>query len=96
MRIVLLFITLIMKKLLRFFLQGLLYTAPIAITGYILYLIFHNVDGLLQKWLQQFLGIKIPGLGIIFLVTMLIIIGFIGQTIIAKPFKHGISRKNKI
>jgi len=77
-----------MKKLVRFFLQGLLYTAPIAITAYILYLIFNNVDGFVQKWLQEFLHIKIPGLGIIIIVFLLVGIGFIGQTIIAQPFKH--------
>ncbi len=77
-----------MKKLVRFFLQGLLYTAPVAITAYILYLIFNNVDGFVQKWLQEFLHIKIPGLGIVIIVLLLVLIGFIGQTIIARPFKH--------
>lgn len=77
-----------MKKLVRFFLQGLLYTAPVAITVYILYLIFNNVDGFVQRWLQEFLHIKIPGLGIIIIVLLMVLIGFIGQTIIAQPFKH--------
>jgi uncharacterized membrane protein len=81
-----------MKKLLRFFLQGLLYTAPIAITLYILYLIFSNVDGFLQKWLQEFLNIRIPGLGFLLIVAMLVIIGFIGQTIIARPFQYLFNR----
>lgn len=77
-----------MKKLIRFFLQGLLYTAPVAVTAYILYLIFNNVDGFVQRWLQEFLHIKIPGLGIIIIVLLLVLIGFVGQTIIARPFKH--------
>lgn len=77
-----------MKKLLRFFLQGLLYTAPLGITLYILYLLFNTVDGFLQKWLQEILDIRIPGLGIIIIIILLIIIGFIGQTIIARPFKY--------
>ena len=77
-----------MKKLVRFFLQGLLYTAPIAVTAYILYLIFNNVDGFVQRWLQEFLHIKIPGLGIIIIVLLLVLVGYVGQTIIARPFKH--------
>ena len=77
-----------MKKLVRFFLQGILYTAPIAITGYIIYLIFKNVDGFLQKWIQELFDINIPGLGIVIIITLLIIIGFIGQTFIARPFKY--------
>ena len=81
-----------MKKLLRFFLQGLLYTAPLAITFYILYLIFNNVDGFIQKWLEDLLNIRIPGLGILIIIVLLILIGFIGQTIIAKPFKYLFNR----
>jgi len=77
-----------MKKLVRFFLQGILYTAPLAITGYIIYLIFKNVDGFLQKWIQELFDINIPGLGIVIIVALLIIIGFIGQTFIARPFKY--------
>ncbi|MDA3823725.1 MAG: DUF502 domain-containing protein, partial [Bacteroidales bacterium] len=77
-----------MKKLVRFFLQGILYTAPLAITGYIIYLIFKNVDGFLQKWLQELFDINIPGLGFVIIISLLILIGFIGQTFIARPFKY--------
>ena len=38
-----------MKKLVRYLLQGLLYIAPIGITGYILYVVFGFVDGLLKE-----------------------------------------------
>ena len=51
-------------------------------------MIFNNVDGFVQRWLQEFLHIKIPGLGIIIIVLLLVLIGFIGQTIIARPFKR--------
>ncbi len=76
-----------MKKIVRLFLQGILYIAPLAITIYIIYLIFTFVDGLLQKWLEQFLGINIPGLGLLIIVALLILIGLIGQTFLARPFK---------
>lgn len=77
-----------MKKIVRFFLQGILYTAPLAITGYIIYLIFKNVDGFLQEWIQELFDIKIPGLGLVIIILLLIIIGFIGQTFISRPFKY--------
>lgn len=76
-----------MKKTFRYFLQGLLYIAPIGITVYILYMIFSFVDGLLQEWLERFLGISIPGLGLLITIALLVIIGFLGQTFIARPFK---------
>ena len=76
-----------MKKLVRYLLQGLLYIAPIGITIYVLYVIFEFVDGLLKELLDRFLGIHIPGLGLIIIVILLIIIGFLGQTFIARPIK---------
>jgi len=76
-----------MKRLFRYFLQGILYLAPLAITIYILYAIFRFVDGNLQVWLEKIIDIHIPGLGLLILIFILIIIGFIGQTIIARPIK---------
>jgi uncharacterized membrane protein len=76
-----------MKRIVNYFLQGLLYIAPFGITGYIVYLLFTFVDGLLQKTLEKWLGLHIPGLGIIIIVLLLVLIGFLGQTFLARPFK---------
>ena len=84
-----------MKKLFRYLLQGLLYIAPIGITAYILYIIFSFVDGLLQNWLEELFGLSIPGLGLLITVVLLIIIGFLGQTFIARPFKSLFNRLMK-
>lgn len=84
-----------MKKIFGFFLQGLLYIAPIAITAFILYIVFNFVDGLLQDWLEKFFGIRIPGLGMVIIIVLLIILGFLGQTIIARPFNLIFSRLMK-
>lgn len=76
-----------MKKLLYYFLQGILYIAPIGVTAYIIYLVFRFVDNLLKDALEELLGIYIPGLGLLVVVFLLILVGLIGQTIIARPFK---------
>jgi uncharacterized membrane protein len=76
-----------MKKLINYFLQGILYIAPIGITGYIIYLMFTFVDSLLRDTLEDLLDVYIPGLGVVIIVFLLILIGLIGQTIIARPFK---------
>ena len=76
-----------MKKFFRYFLQGLLYIAPIGITAYIVYSIFKVVDGLFRERLVEWFNIDIPGLGIIFIIIFLALLGFLGQTIIARPFK---------
>ena len=76
-----------MKKLINLFLQGILYIAPIGVTAYIIYLVFRFVDSLLKEYLKDLLGIYIPGLGLVVVIVLLILIGLVGQTIIARPFK---------
>jgi len=76
-----------MKKLINYLLQGILYIAPLGITGYIIYMSFTFIDGLLEELLMKFFDVKIPGLGVLTLIVFLIFIGFLGRTIIAKPIK---------
>lgn len=76
-----------MKKLLNYFLQGMLYIAPFGLTIYIIYLIFNFTDSLLDGILEKFLHVDIPGLGIIVIVVFIILVGIVGQSIIAHPFK---------
>jgi len=76
-----------MKKITRYFLQGLLYIAPFGITVYIIYAIFKFVDNILKNVLYKLLNVDIPGLGLVIIVILIILVGIIGHTIIAKPFK---------
>ena len=76
-----------MKKLTGYFLQGLLYVAPIGLTFYVIYWLFIFADNLLQSLLRDVFGASIPGLGVLVIIIVLILLGLIGQTIIAKPFK---------
>ena len=76
-----------MKKLTSYFLQGLLFLAPISITIYVIYIVFDFSDNLLQELLSEMIGREIPGLGILIMVAFLTVLGYVGQTIIARPFK---------
>jgi uncharacterized membrane protein len=76
-----------MKKLMKYFLQGLLYIAPFSITVYIIYALFNFIDNLLEKSLLKILNVDIPGLGLLIIVIIIILVGIIGHTIIARPFK---------
>lgn len=76
-----------MKRLVNYFIEGLLYIAPLTITGYIIYSVFMFMDNLSQDLLFEFFGIKIPGLGVLTLFIFLIFIGFVGRTFIAQPLK---------
>lgn len=76
-----------MKKLINYLLQGLLYLAPLSITAYVFYAAFNFIDGLSQQIITKFFDIHIPGLGLLSLLVFLILIGFLGKTIIAQPLK---------
>lgn len=71
----------------NYFFQGLLFIAPFGITTYIIYLIFTFIDNLLNDVLEKFLKIDIPGLGLIVIIIFLVLVGIVGESIIARPFK---------
>lgn len=76
-----------MKKIINYFLQGLLYIAPFAITAYVIYFIFRYLDGLLADILIDWFKIDIPGLGLVVIFFFLVLVGILGRSIIAHPFK---------
>ena len=76
-----------MKRLSSYFLQGILYLAPISITIYVIYLAFDFSDNLSQEVMAPLVGREIPGLGILIMIVLLTVLGYVGQTIIARPFK---------
>ena len=77
-----------MKKIFRYFLQGLVYIAPIVITIYAVYFIFSIIDGFLQEYIQQWFKVNIPGLGLVVIFLLISLLGFLGQSIIFRPVKR--------
>jgi len=76
-----------MKKIINYFLQGLLYIAPFAITAYIIYILFNFTDNLLDGILEKYIGTDIPGLGLVVIFFFLVLVGIIGKSILAQPVK---------
>ena len=72
----------------NYFLQGLLYIAPLGITVFILYALFGFIDGILRSSIQSLFGVDIPGLGLVIIVVLITLLGFVGQTVIAQPVKR--------
>ena len=68
-----------MKKIINYFLQGLLYIVPIAVTFIIVFKIFTILDEILYPIIQ------IHGLSFIVLIFLIIITGFISTKIITSP-----------
>ncbi len=61
------------KTLLRYFVQGVLILAPIAVTAYVLFWLFEMVDGILRPF------INIPGLGFVIIIAFVILIGWVSS-----------------
>jgi uncharacterized membrane protein len=75
----------LIRGFVNYFFKGLLFLAPITITIWAILELFYWIDGLLQGFIDEFLGMHIPGLGLLILLLLITFIGFIGSTIIFKP-----------
>src|SRR5687767_2681927 len=87
----------ILKKILRFFMQGLLIIAPIAITVWAIVTAFNFVDDLLPNLLNNIFPSwikedangnvkKIPGLGFVVIIAFVIFVGWISSNFLMGSF----------
>ncbi len=82
-----------MKKLIRYFFQGLLYVVPLAVTIYVIAFAIVWVDGLLMD--REFFNTgflakyNFPGVGLILILMLLTLIGYVGQRMISSPISVG-------
>lgn len=67
-----------MKRILKYFLNGFLIIAPITLTIYIIVAIIN--------WLNDVFDLGYPGLGILVVIVLLTLIGFIGSSFLVRPF----------
>lgn len=74
----------IFKQFITYLLQGLLYTAPIGLTLWILYSIFITFDSLFNGLLPY----DVPGLGIIFVAIIVASLGYLGKIFVTTPITH--------
>ena len=73
-----------MKRLLRYFVQGLILTVPAVVTGYVCYGLFVRVD----SWLH----LPVPGAGFVLTISAITLIGFLGPTFLSKPLVEGFEK----
>lgn len=65
-----------MRRLLGYFARGLVLLAPLAVTGWICWIVFTNVDG----WL----GLPIPGAGFVATLALITLFGFLGSNLLTR------------
>ncbi len=70
-------IKLVLKKLLNYFFKGLLVCLPILLTFYVVSSVVISVD--------KIIPIDIPGIGFLVVIVSVILIGWVGSSIISKP-----------
>ena len=66
------------RRLVGYFLRGLVFLAPVAITLYVVTVVFQTVDG----WL----GLSIPGAGFVATIVLVTLFGFFASGFIARSF----------
>jgi uncharacterized membrane protein len=76
-----------LKRLIRYFLQGLLLFGPAGITLYGAFLLFSYIDGFVISPIAGYLPFKIPGLGILILLVITTLLGIAGHTILIRPLR---------
>jgi len=73
-----------MKQLARYFLNGLLFLIPVALTIYVFFSVFMFADGILGRLLPK----KIPGVGLLLTVALVTMFGFLTTNFVTKRFFH--------
>jgi len=74
-----------MKKIFRYFLQGLLLAAPAGITLFIIYWAFEKIDGPIRNFVYGNFNIQIPGIGLVVTFTFIAVLGWAGQSFLLQP-----------
>jgi uncharacterized membrane protein len=84
------------KKLLQYFLQGLLIMAPLAITAYAIYWVITSVDSLLPiftyKDAQGNVKVQNYGIGLLIIVGVLVLIGYFSSFFITTRLVNFVDR----
>lgn len=71
-----------LKKLFRYFVQGVIILAPIGITAYVLYWLFDKIDGILNPY------IRIPGVGFVIIIVFVVLVGWLSSQFFMGSFIH--------
>lgn len=73
------------RKLITYFIRGLLLIAPVFVTFYAIWFMFSWLDNSVTDVTELVLGKRIRGIGIVVLFLIITLIGLLGSTIIFRP-----------
>lgn len=67
----------LLRKMLNYFLKGLLFCVPVFVTFYIIFIML--------SWTDSLIPLKIKGLGFVIVITFITLVGYFGSGILSKP-----------
>ena len=70
------------RPFLTYFIRGLLVVTPLALTGYVVWWVLTTIDG----WL----GIPIPGAGLLATLALIVFVGFLASTVITRSIVRAV------
>ena len=86
-----------MRRLVRYFLQGLLFLAPIAVTVFVFYKVFMLIDEPLRGVIRGATGLDVRGLGFVVTVALgavvLTVTGFLTSNFLTRSFMKYLDRQ---
>lgn len=65
-----------MKRLTRYFFEGLLFLVPVVATIYVIYIVFVKIDSIFE--------FKLPGLGFLVTILTIIVVGFVASNFLTR------------
>ena len=68
----------------QIFISGLIAFIPVAITAYVVVLIFNLLDGFVRGAAYDLFGIYIPGIGIAFLLIIVVLLGLLVSNVVGR------------
>ena len=69
-----------LRKIFRYFIQGVIILAPIGITAYVLWWLFNMIDGILEPY------IRIPGVGFLIIIVFVVLVGWVSSHFLMGSF----------
>lgn len=72
---------------------GLLFTGPLVVTTYVLWIVFTGVDGILQPLFMRVLHFRVPGLGFLALFVLVLLTGLFASHFLGQRVVRGLSAR---
>lgn len=74
----------------RMLITGLIILTPVALTAYILIVLFNFMDGMFSPLLRRILGVHIPGLGILLTLLLVLLLGWLSTNVLGRRLLVGL------